>query len=77
MISGHAIVGSYFFRRAADFLAVARLALSAPLEGKEPTIAPLYNLLIARGLEVGWAEIEEYHSFGTPEELAAYEKKVG
>jgi dTDP-glucose pyrophosphorylase len=69
-ISNHALVGAYFFSKAAGFLKAANALLSTPDFTKpEFYVSLLYNQLIANGETVKLAETDTYFSYGTPEEL--------
>jgi len=71
VISNHASTGTYYFRRGADFVRLARLRLTQ--QGKESGeyyVGPLYNDLIAAGGQVRNYKIDKLYCFGTPEDLA-------
>ena len=70
VISSHALVGAYFFSKAAGFLSSANSLLSATDFNKpEYYVSLLYNRLIENGEKVKLAETDSYFSYGTPEEL--------
>lgn len=73
-ISDRGIWGAYFFRRVSSFEEVARQLLMKPLgeDLKEYYISPLFNMILGRGEKVKAAMVEEFSSFGTPEELDRY-----
>jgi hypothetical protein len=76
-ISTHAIIGAYGFAHAASFVAAATRLLELPLDAaanrKEYYVSLLYNDLISHGHRVVAVAKDAYASFGTPEELTAYE----
>lgn len=72
-ISSHALCGAYFFGSGKDFKRIAHQLLVDGTHGKaEFYVSLLYNYLLAEGKTVRLATMEEYHSYGTPEELSAY-----
>ena len=73
VISNHALCGAYFFSTSKGFLDSAHKLLSEPSFTKpEYYVSLLYNYLLANGETVLLATMEEYHSYGTPEELKRY-----
>lgn len=72
-ISPHALCGAYFFASSSCFLKAARSLLTDSTYGKpELYVSLLYNYLLKEGGMVQLFEVEEYHSYGTPEELFQY-----
>lgn len=73
VISSHALCGAYFFSTGKRFKQVAHQLLDEP-EFKKPEyyVSLLYNYLLTRGEKVYLAPMEEYYSYGTPEELQRY-----
>ena len=73
VISNHALCGAYFFSSGRRFKLVAHQLLNEP-EFKKPEyyVSLLYNYLLAEGEKVQLASMEEYYSYGTPEELKRY-----
>lgn len=73
VISNHALCGAYFFATGKRFKQIAHQLLSEP-EFKKPEyyVSLLYNYLLADGEKVRLAPMEEYYSYGTPEELKRY-----
>ena len=70
VISSHALCGAYFFSSAKGFLKAAHRLMNEPVFTKpEYYVSLLYNYLLADGETVKLAQMEEYHSYGTPEEL--------
>ena len=70
VISNHALCGAYFFSSATGFLKAAHRLMNEPVFTKpEYYVSLLYNYLLADGETVKLAQMEEYHSYGTPEEL--------
>lgn len=76
VISEHAITGAYFFATAAGFVTAAEKLLERSLSEKMPEyyLSLLYNILIDEGKQIQATIVDEYASFGTPEELEAYLK---
>ncbi|HSX29839.1 MAG TPA: hypothetical protein VLE73_04755 [Candidatus Saccharimonadales bacterium] len=74
VISPYAIAGGYFIARADAFTHGATAEFNKPLGDGRPEyfISYLYNTLLEQGKKVQ-AAIGDFISFGTPEELAAYE----
>lgn len=73
VISSHALCGAYFFSSAKGFLNAAHKLLKEPVFTKpEYYVSLLYNYLLANGETVKLALMEEYYSYGTPEELQKY-----
>lgn len=72
-ISNHALCGAYFFGSGKDFKRIAHQLLDDGTHGKaEFYVSLLYNYLLAEGKTVRLAPMEEYYSYGTPEELIRY-----
>ena len=73
VISNHALCGAYFFSSGKRFKYVAHELLNEP-EFKKPEfyVSLLYNYLLRDGETVLLSEMEEYYSYGTPEELKRY-----
>jgi len=73
VVSNHALMGAYFFRRAGMFIDAAEELLEMPLDVLKPELymSMIYNLLIADGFTVRLT-VGEFFSFGTPEEIARY-----
>ncbi len=73
VISHHALCGAYFFSSAKGFLNAAHRLLNEPVFTKpEYYVSLLYNYLLANGETVRLATMEEYYSYGTPEELKRF-----
>lgn len=74
VISENALVGAYFFTRGGTFISAAKSLLQKNLNDqmKEYYTSLLYNQILSAGGKVVLAETEQYHSFGTPEELNKY-----
>jgi dTDP-glucose pyrophosphorylase len=75
VISDHAMTGAYFFASAKEFIHSADILLQRPTNPEMPEyfISFLYNILIDEGKKIQAAIVDKFASFGTPEELAAYE----
>lgn len=73
VISNHALCGAYFFSSGKRFKQIAHQLLNEP-EFKKPEyyVSLLYNYLLEEGEKVQLATMEEYYSYGTPEELKRY-----
>jgi len=76
-ISSHALVGAYFFSSASIFVKAAKELLEKQISKtiKEYYTSLLYNIVIADKHKVTASKIQDYHSFGTPEELTEYGKR--
>ena len=73
VISNHALCGAYFFASGREFKQVAHRLLNEPVMKKpEFYVSLLYNYLLQDGSPVRLATMEQYRSFGTPEELKNY-----
>lgn len=73
VISNHALCGAYFFSTGKGFLSAAHKLLNEPVFTKpEFYVSLLYNYLLANGETVRLATMEDYRSYGTPEELKRY-----
>ena len=77
VISDKAIAGGYLFGSGKIFKDAARQLLQQNISGeiKEYYLSLLYNYIIGDGYRVLAAEVDQYSSFGTPEELANYNAK--
>lgn len=73
VISNHALCGAYFFSTGKRFKMIAHQLLNEQ-DFKKPEyyVSLLYNYLLADGEKVQLATMEEYYSYGTPEELKRY-----
>lgn len=73
VISNHALCGAYFFSSGKRFKQIAHQLLNES-EFKKPEyyVSLLYNYLLEAGEKVQLAAMEEYYSYGTPEELKRY-----
>lgn len=72
-ISNHALCGAYFFASGKMFKRIAHQLLEDGTHGKaEFYVSLLFNYLLAEGKTVYLAPMEEYYSYGTPEELNRY-----
>lgn len=73
VISNHALCGAYFFSTGKEFKQIAHRLLDEP-EFKKPEyyVSLLYNYMLEKGEKVYLAPMEEYYSYGTPEELIRY-----
>ena len=73
VISNHALCGAYFFSTGIGFINAAHRLLNEPMFTKpEFYVSLLYNYLLANGETVKLATMEDYRSYGTPEELKRY-----
>lgn len=69
-ISSHALCGAYFFASGKEFKNVAHRLIDEPKMTKpEFYVSLLFNYLLNDGAPVRLAQMEMYHSYGTPEEL--------
>lgn len=74
-ISDRAITGAYYIANGDIFSQAADALLTQPLTDKMPEyyVSHIYNILLKKG-KVQATPVEGFASFGTPEELAAYEE---
>lgn len=73
VISNHALCGSYFFSKAEGFLyASDKLLNENNFHKKEYYVSLLYNYLLDKKEKVKLVGMEEYYSYGTPDELRKY-----
>ena len=75
-ISPNALIGAYGFGSGAIFLKAGRTLMEKTISGemKEYYLSLLYNILLESNLKVKAVPMDEYHSFGTPDEMALYNK---
>lgn len=76
-ISKNALVGAYFFSSGKIFLDAARELMRRNISEKMPEyyVSCLFNIILEKGGKVSLEKVDEYHSFGTPEELKIYNSK--
>ncbi len=73
VISNHALCGAYFFSSGKRFKQIAHQLLQEPAFTKpEYYVSLLFNYLLKDGEKVWLVPMEEYYSYGTPEELKRY-----
>jgi NDP-sugar pyrophosphorylase family protein len=74
-ISSNALMGAYFFSRAATFFDAAHVLIAQQLSTAMPEfyVSLIFNILIAEGKRIDLAT-GDFYCFGTPEELADYER---
>lgn len=74
VISNHALWGAYCFARGDTFIKYAEKIISQGLsqERKEFYISYIYSEMIADGLKIKLATVDQFYSFGTPTELNEY-----
>ena len=73
VISNHALCGAYLFSSGKRFKQIAHQLLDEPdFRKPEYYVSLLYNYLLADGEVVRLATMEDYRSYGTPEELKRY-----
>ena len=77
VISGNALCGSYYFAKIGDFLQVTQTLFNNPeYQNKELYISLLFNELLKLNKIVKLFHVEQYQSFGTPEEINDYYANV-
>ncbi len=70
VISHNALCGSYFFSSKECFLYAAHALMNQQnFDKPEYYVSLLYNYLLRRGDTIRLTKVDEYHSYGTPEEL--------
>lgn len=73
VISRHALCGAYFFSSGKRFKQIAhQLMQERSFAKSEYYVSFLFNYLLKDGEKVRLAPMEEYYSYGTPEELKRY-----
>ena len=80
VISNHATVGIYYFRRGSDFVQAATSMIRKELRiNNEFYVCPVYNELILADRKIIAHEIPEgaMHGLGTPEDLEIYLSRTG
>jgi hypothetical protein len=77
VFSDRAITGAYYIATTEIFDSAAQELLALPLTAEMPEyyVSHIYNVILGHGGKVKAAPVEEFASFGTPEELAEYEAK--
>lgn len=77
VISPNAITGAYFFATATQFIDATKELMLQPISDAVPEyyISYVYNLIIAGGGKVCANDVDQFDSFGTPEELKEYENR--
>lgn len=75
VISNHAITGAYFFANAKIFTDSAEKLMHLPINEDMPEyyMSLLYNILLDEGKKIQATYVDEFASFGTPEELQTYQ----
>lgn len=73
VISPHATVGIYYYRKGKDFVAAAEYMLQNNIKTNGETyVAPSFNQIIIEGKKVLPFFINSMHGLGTPEDLEKY-----
>ncbi|MBN2469574.1 MAG: hypothetical protein JXN59_02525 [Anaerolineae bacterium] len=77
-LPGFALTGLYHFSRAGSFFSAAAEELSGPVGGVgEYYVAPIYNRLIARGMEFVVDVVTAITNMGTPDQLKLVRMEYG
>jgi NDP-sugar pyrophosphorylase family protein len=78
VISNRAITGAYYVATTELFTDAADTLLAQQLSDKMPEyyISHIYNVLLENDGKIKASPVEEFHSFGTPEELKTYEETL-
>jgi dTDP-glucose pyrophosphorylase len=78
VISNNAITGAYFFSQAKSFIDAAGTLINRPISSEMPEyyLSLLYNILLENGKNIKAAQVDEFASFGTPEELQNYKDSM-
>ena len=72
-IEDHAVIGSFTFRRAGEFLSCADALISADRRiNNEFYVDEVMNVAIERGLRVYVFEVDRYICWGTPQDVDTY-----
>lgn len=73
VISNHANIGLYFYRKGSYFIESANKMIEKDIRHKgEFYIAPTYNQMLDKVIKIYEIKPENVHILGTPEELAKY-----
>ncbi len=75
VISDHATVGIYYWKRGSDFVKFAEemCLRDSMLVNNEFYVVPVYNLAIAAGLKFISYDVQKMHGLGTPEDLQLFQ----
>lgn len=75
VISNRAITGAYYIASTEKFIEAADELLARPLSDEMPEyyVSHIYNVLLEKGGAIKATPVEQFASFGTPEELADHE----
>ncbi len=79
VISPHATVGIYYWKKGSDFVEEAQSMIQKNIRhNNEFYVCPVYNEMILAGKRAGIHEIrqEQMHGLGTPEDLTLFLKKL-
>lgn len=68
-ISNNAIAGAYFINRGKDFKEMALKTMKGGVTEKEFYISTLFNSFLKENKTIRMFFVDEFHSYGTPEEL--------
>ena len=70
----HAVIGSFTFRRASDFMRCADAMIDADRRiNNEFYVDELMNVAVESGLKVKVLEVDRYICWGTPQDLSVYQ----
>lgn len=73
VISNNALCGAYFFGNGKSFKSVAhQILLETNFNKPEYYVSLLYNYLISMGKKVVITSLDNYYSYGTPDEIKQY-----
>lgn len=77
VISEHAAVGVYYFRRGKDFVRFGEHMIENEMTTNgEFYVCPIYNLLIGESMLVGISKVDKMHVLGTPSDVKFFMKRV-
>jgi len=77
VISSHAAVGVYYFKRGSDYVKYADEMIRDNITvNGEFYVCPIYNLLIRDGLRVTCRDTQKMHVLGTPDDLEFFTTNV-
>ena len=73
VISNNALCGAYFFSNGSEFKSISKQLINeANFKKSEFYVSLLYNYILRNNSKVVLTVMDEYHSYGTPDELKQY-----
>lgn len=73
VISNNALCGAYFFSNGKSFKTIAhQILVEAEFNKPEYYVSLLYNYLLSAGKKIQMTSLDDYNSYGTPDEIKKY-----